>query len=64
MMRRPVLALTLIALCLPAAWGAGDNKNELEGTWRPSAAELAGKKFPDEVPARASNSWSKETNTR
>ena len=48
-MRRPVLALTLIALCLPAAWVRATTRTQLQGTWRPSAAELAGKKFPDEV---------------
>jgi uncharacterized protein (TIGR03067 family) len=47
---RPIAVLALVLWSALAARG-GDAKedNALEGTWLPSAAELAGKKFSDEV---------------
>jgi uncharacterized protein (TIGR03067 family) len=48
-MRKPFLALALALACSSAAPGAEDNDATLEGTWLPAEAELAGKKFPDEV---------------
>src|SRR5262249_60436894 len=32
-----------------AAWGGATKDDMLQGTWLPSAAELGGKPFPDEV---------------
>jgi uncharacterized protein (TIGR03067 family) len=49
MTRKPFLALALIVACSPAAWGADDKDDTIDGTWLPSDAELAGKKFPDDV---------------
>jgi uncharacterized protein (TIGR03067 family) len=49
MTRKPFLAFAMILAWSTAAWSVGDKDDNLEGTWLPSAAELAGKKFPDEV---------------
>ncbi len=46
-----VLCLTSI-LFLASTVRCGDDKEEIkmmEGTWKPTMAELAGKKFPDEI---------------
>ncbi|HZW30429.1 MAG TPA: TIGR03067 domain-containing protein [Isosphaeraceae bacterium] len=43
------VACALVVWCTSVAWGDDANHDALEGTWQPSAAELAGKKFPDEV---------------
>jgi uncharacterized protein (TIGR03067 family) len=43
------IAFALIISCSPAAWGDDAKDDALEGVWLPSAAELGGKKFPDEV---------------
>jgi uncharacterized protein (TIGR03067 family) len=43
------VAFALVVSCSSAAWGDDAKDNSLEGTWLPSAAELGGKKFPDEV---------------
>ena len=51
-MKQPLLVLVMLVLWLPAsAWSSGvqDDNKMIEGTWLPVAAELAGKKFPDEV---------------
>lgn len=48
MMRRSFIAFALILMCVPAARGA-DKADSIEGAWLPSEAELAGKKFPDEL---------------
>ncbi len=50
MFRKPffVIALTLSLALTAGGDDAGDGKS-IEGTWLPSAAELGGKKFPDEV---------------
>ena len=47
---KPFAALALV-LSFSLAAGGGDAKDgdSLEGTWLPSAAELGGKMFPDEV---------------
>jgi uncharacterized protein (TIGR03067 family) len=44
-----LLALALVVLCSSAACADDAKDNALEGTWVPSAAELGGKKYPDEV---------------
>src|SRR5437588_11582015 len=45
-----LVALTLVLSFSPTAAWSGDAKDDtLEGTWLPSAAELGGQKFPDEV---------------
>lgn len=49
MTRKPFVALVLILACSSAAWGADDKDDTLDGTWLPAEAELAGKKFPDEI---------------
>src|SRR4051812_31381661 len=43
------VAFALVVSCSSAARGDGARDANLEGTWLPSAAELGGKKFPDEV---------------
>jgi uncharacterized protein (TIGR03067 family) len=49
MTRKQFLAVALMLTGSPGAW-SGEGKNDtIEGTWLPSAAELGGKKFPDEV---------------
>lgn len=48
-MLKQFVAFALVVLCSSAAWGDDSKDNTLEGTWVPSAAELGGKKFPDEV---------------
>jgi uncharacterized protein (TIGR03067 family) len=44
------VALALLLSCSSIAWG-GDAKDvdALQGTWLPSAAELGGKMYPDEI---------------
>ena len=49
MTRRSFLTLALIVACSPVAWSADDKDDKIEGTWLPSEAELAGKKYPDEI---------------
>ena len=50
MMLKPFVAFALVVSCSSAAWSDDATKEgSLAGTWLPSAAELAGKKFPDEV---------------
>jgi uncharacterized protein (TIGR03067 family) len=50
MLLRPLIALTLILSFLLAARSADARDGDtVEGAWLPSAAELAGKTFPDEV---------------
>ena len=52
MLLKPIAAFALVLSFSSAAWSAdADDKagEAMEGTWLPSAAELAGKKFPDEV---------------
>lgn len=46
---KQLAAFALVASCASAAWGDDDREDTLEGTWLPSAAELGGKQFPDEV---------------
>ncbi len=47
---KPFVAFTLALSFALAAWGdEAKNGDTLQGTWLPSTAELAGKKFPDEV---------------
>jgi uncharacterized protein (TIGR03067 family) len=50
MVLRPFVVLTLVLSFSPAA-GGDDAKDAdtIQGTWVPSAAELGGKMFPDEV---------------
>jgi hypothetical protein len=49
MLRKLFVALALALSLSPAAWGGDAKDDTLEGTWRPSAAELRGDVFPDEV---------------
>ncbi len=44
-----VLLLLGLPLALVVRSGAAEDNDALEGTWLPETAELAGKKFPDEV---------------
>lgn len=47
---KSVLVLTLVLSFSMAAWsGEATDSDTMQGTWLPSMAELAGKKFPDEV---------------
>jgi uncharacterized protein (TIGR03067 family) len=48
---KPFLAFALVVSCSSAVWSddAKAKDDNLEGTWLPSAAEIDGKKFPDEV---------------
>jgi uncharacterized protein (TIGR03067 family) len=43
------VAFALVVSCSSAARSDDAKDDTLEGTWLPSAAELGGKKFPDEV---------------
>lgn len=43
------LFLALSLSCLSRGDDAKDDAKSIDGTWRPSAAELGGEKFPDEV---------------
>jgi uncharacterized protein (TIGR03067 family) len=47
---KPFVALALMFSLLGSAW-SGDSRDggTLDGTWVPSAAEIGGKKFPDEI---------------
>ena len=44
-----ILFLTLSLPCLCRGDDAKDDAKSMDGTWLPSAAELGGEKFPDEV---------------
>ncbi len=44
-----IVALALIVSCSSVALGDDPKDDNLDGTWLPSSAELAGKAFPDEV---------------
>ena len=50
MLLRPFVVL-MLAFSFPAVVASGDAKDgdALDGTWLPSAAELGGKPFPDEI---------------
>ncbi|MDR3636116.1 MAG: TIGR03067 domain-containing protein [Isosphaeraceae bacterium] len=48
-MFRKFVAFALVVSCSSAAWSDDAKEDVLDGTWLPSAAELAGNKFPDEV---------------
>jgi len=55
MLLKPLVALVLV-LSLPSIGSSADvndpdakDRDALQGTWLPSAAELAGKKYPDEI---------------
>jgi uncharacterized protein (TIGR03067 family) len=50
MLLKPIIVLTLVLAFSPTS-RSGDAKDgdSLDGTWLPSAAELGGKMFPDEV---------------
>lgn len=43
------VAFALVVSCLSSAWSDEPKGDTLEGTWLPSAAELGGQKFPDEI---------------
>jgi uncharacterized protein (TIGR03067 family) len=50
MLLKPFAVLTLVLSFSPAAGGGGGKDGDtIQGTWLPAAAELGGKKFPDEV---------------
>ena len=50
MLLKPFVVLTLVLSFSPATRsGEAKDRDTLQGTWLPSKAELAGKKFPDEV---------------
>jgi uncharacterized protein (TIGR03067 family) len=49
MLFKQVFALALVVSCPLAARSGDATDDTLQGTWLPSAAELGGKKFPDEV---------------
>ena len=50
MLLKPFVALTLVFLfSLAARSGDAKDGDTIQGTWLPSAAELGGKMFPDEV---------------
>jgi uncharacterized protein (TIGR03067 family) len=44
-----ILVLTATLACISRADDAKDDGKSIDGTWVPSAAELGGEKFPDEV---------------
>ena len=46
---KPIVAVVLVVSGSMAARGDDSRDDAIEGIWRPSAAELAGKKLPDEV---------------
>ncbi len=50
MLLKPLFVLTVVLSFSPAA-RSGDAKNgdAIQGTWLPSAAEIGGKPFPDEI---------------
>jgi hypothetical protein len=51
-MRIACLCLLSVAMSLPALAGRGDSKEDpkaINGAWKPTAAELGGKGFPDKV---------------
>ena len=43
------MAFALVASCSSASWSDDSKDDTIEGTWLPSAAELGGRKFPEEV---------------
>ena len=43
------IAFALVVTCSSAAGSEDAKDDNLDGTWLPAAAELGGKKFPDEV---------------
>jgi uncharacterized protein (TIGR03067 family) len=43
------IALVLVLSFSLVAWSADKDGDAMQGTWVPSAAELAGEKFPDEI---------------
>jgi uncharacterized protein (TIGR03067 family) len=50
MLLKPLVLLTLmLSFWLAARGGDGKDGDTLEGTWLPSAAELGGKMFPEEI---------------
>jgi len=50
LLRKLGVAFVLVVAGSLAAWGAeGTDREAMQGTWRPAAAELAGSKFPEEV---------------
>jgi hypothetical protein len=50
MSRLRILCLCLIALFTPVARGGADPElSEMNGTWKPLSAELAGKPWPEQV---------------
>ena len=50
MTRQSILSMLFIALLSPVARaGAGSDTGEMDGTWKPLSAELAGEKFPQAV---------------
>lgn len=46
---KPIAALTLVLTLSLSAWSGDAKDDTLQGVWLPSAAELAGKMFPDEI---------------
>ena len=46
---RQLVAIAVLMGCPSAAWSDEAKVDTLDGLWLPSAAELGGKKFPDEV---------------
>ncbi|MGP0067987.1 MAG: TIGR03067 domain-containing protein [Isosphaeraceae bacterium] len=46
---KPFVAFALVVSCTSVAWSDDAKDDALDGTWLPSAAELGGKPFPDEV---------------
>jgi uncharacterized protein (TIGR03067 family) len=50
MTRQTNVCLVFVALIGPATFGAGgSDSSEMDGTWKPLEAELAGKKWPQEI---------------
>jgi uncharacterized protein (TIGR03067 family) len=46
---KQLVALVLVLSFSSAAWGDHKNDETLQGSWLPSAAELGGQQFPDDV---------------
>src|SRR5437899_2133928 len=49
MTRKQLLAFALVLSFSSAAWSGEAKDDTIDGAWLPSAAELAGRKFPDDV---------------
>jgi uncharacterized protein (TIGR03067 family) len=49
MMLKQFVVLALVFSLVSFAWSRDARDDGIEGTWLPSTAEIAGKKFPDEV---------------